>query len=243
MIKLQYAYGKHQGELYRIWRDYTSFAKDTLDLVAKTAFDNQLPQQAAFLHYGYGVKTNEAGQTGYTNGILGAMNFWLDSFPDLCFEYDTVGDEDEDTAEDLAKRKNFYSWLERFNRVPGLQLFRTSNELWNYYANNDSTPVCPVWEPNVPVPQQVLETYPVVAALLEAGNLLNGEPQLAPAGLWALEQLLSGKEAYAVIPEMQKYAAAPEAAQALGGKIHTELGVVFYAFLTGKFYEEVAEYL
>lgn len=245
MIKLLYANGKHQGELYRIWRNYADFAKDSIDLVAQTAFNNKLSQKAVFLHYGYGVQTNADGQQGYTNGILGAMNFWIDTFPDLRFEYDTEAeDEEKELPVEASKRKHFYTWLQRFNQFKGLQLFRTSNELWNYYANTDSTEDCPVWEPNVPAPQQLLEEYPEVAILLTAGNLVNSEePHQAKAGLWAVEQILLGKEPLEKIAQkLQGLASNPAGAEKLSGKIKPELGVIFYAFLTAKFYEEVAEY-
>lgn len=245
MIKLLYAYGKHKGELFRIWRDYASFVKDTIDLVAQTAFNNKLSHKAVFLHYGYGVKVNEEGQQGYTNAILGGMNFWIDSFQDLTFEYDTVAeDEEKEELFQKEKRKRFYTWLQRFNRIKGMQLFRTSNELWNCYANLEVTEECPVWEPNVPSPQQLLETYPEVAALLEAGNMINDEQaHKAIAGLWAVEQLLLGEAVEKVLPKLRGCADNPESVEKLKNKVHPELGVVFYAFLTGKFFEEVEEFL
>lgn len=245
MIKLLYAYGKHQGELFRIWRDYNSFVKDTIELVAQTAFNNKLSQKALFLHYGYGVRINEAGQQGYTNAVLGGMNFWIDSFPDLAFEYDSEA-EDEEKEEPIQKekRKRFYAWLQRFNRLKGMQLFRTSNEMWNSYINTDCTEECPVWEPNVPAPQQLLEKYPEVAALLEAGNLINEEqPHKVVSGLWAIEQLLSGESVEKIMPKLRGCAENPDSVAKLEKKVHSELGVIFYAFLTGKFFEEVEEFI
>lgn len=244
MIKLLYACGKHQGEVYRIWRNYQDFARVTIDLVANTALNNKLPQKAVFLHYGYGFQENAEGQPGYTNGILGAMNFWLDTFPDLRFEYDTQAeDEEKETYIEAAKRKNFYIWLQRFNSVKGLQLFRTSNELWSYYSNTDSTEECPVWEPNVPAPQQLLEDYPEAVVLLAAGNLINSQQQHEKvAGLWAVEQVLLGKEPLEKLSaKLQGLIENPAGTEKL--KVKSELGVIFYAFLSGKFYEEVEEYL
>ena len=244
MIKLIYANGKHQGELYRIWKDYAGFAQDTLNLVARTALDNKLSQKAVFLHYGYGIAADEQGRTGYTNGILGGMNFWIDSFPDLIFVCDSVQeDEDEDAPQDPVREK-FYYWLNKLGQVKGMQQFRTSNEMWAVYAGNESTEEIPIWEPNLAAPDQLLESYPTIAALLAAGNLVNSEKQSeAMAGLWAVEQLLDGGSAEQVLTEMQTYAASDDAAAALKGRVQPELGVVFYAFLTAKFYEEIAEFL
>lgn len=236
MIKLLYTTGVQSGELCRSWENVQEFCQETIHQVAMVANENKLDQRSVFTHYGFEVVTTATGANGFKNGVLASMNFWLDSLPNTAFVYDSGDTEDE-------RQKAFYELLNKIAMVPGMQTFRTSSNLWNLY-NDLSKTVSPVplklWEPTTDHPQQVLQDYPRVGAMLEAAGLLGSDRERNNRiGEWAFLEMLNGAEeekTLRIMRDVQNYQRAEM--PALKEPVQ-DLFAAIYAFLQGKFYEEL----
>jgi len=237
MISLLYTTGVQTGKVCRSWEDVASFCQETIQQVAMAANENHLDQRSFFTHYGFEVVTTETGANGFKNGVLASMNFWLDSLPDTAFVYDS-GDSEKD-----ARKAAFYELLNRIALVPGMQTFRTSSNLWNLYNDldqNGSKEPIKIWEPTTNHPQQVLQDYPRVGALLESAGLLGSDSERENViGEWAFMEILNGAEVektLRIMHDVQNYKGAQM--PALREPVQ-DLFPVIYAFLQGKFYEEL----
>lgn len=237
MIKLLYTTGEQAGQVCRSWDNVQEFCQETIQQVAMAANENKLDHRSFFTHYGFEVVTTATGANGFKNGILGSMNFWLDSLPNIAFVYDS-GD-----AEGNTRQIAFYELLNKIGMVPGMQAFRTSSNLWNLYIDMDNA-VAPepikIWEPTIEHPQLLLQDYPRVGALLEAAGLLGSEKEREnKIGEWAFMEMLNGadtEKTLRIMHDVQNYQGAPM--PALQEPIQ-DLFPIIYAFLQGKFYEEL----
>lgn len=237
MINLLYTTGEKAGEICRSWENVQDFCQETIQQVALAANENKLDHRSFFTHYGFEVVTTETGATGFKNGILASMNFWLDSLPNTAFTYDSGNPKGD------VRQKAFYELLNKIALVPGMQAFRTSSNLWNLY-NDLSNTVSPVplklWEPTTEHPQQLLQDYPRVGALLEAAGLLGSDRERDnKIGEWAFMEMLNGadiEKTLRLMHDVQNYqgAAMPTLKEPV-----PDLFPVIYAFLQGKFYEEL----
>lgn len=239
MIRLLYTKGEQAGQVYHEWQDVQSFCQESIYQVSMVAYENKLDQKSVFTHYGYEVVKTAAGGNGFKNGILASMNFWLDSVPDVILEYNSGEPKSE-------REKNFYAVLNQIGKVPGMELFRTSNDLWTSHrqlSNTVSKEPLRLWEPTTEEPEQLLKDYPRVRAMLEAAGLLaNEEKRIVEAGAWAFQELLNGAELKSTMKAMRD--AVASAAAKLPEYKYTkqpnqDIFAIIYAFLQGKFYEEL----
>ena len=238
MIKLLYTKGEKAGQEYYSWLNIQQFCQETIQQVAMVAYENKLDQKSVFTHYGFEVVTTATGANGFKNGVLASMNFWLDSVPDVIFEYDS-GD-----AEGDARQIAFYELMHKIGEIPGMQLFRTSSRLWNLYNELDNgmakEPI-KIWEPTVDHPQELLIDYPRVGAMLEAAGLLGSEKEReVKVGEWAFMEMLNGadpEKTMRIVKDVKHYENAKLPVNKY--EIPEDLFAVIYAFLEGKFYEEL----
>lgn len=238
MIKLLYTSGEKAGETVQTWENVQDFCQESIHQVAMVAYQNKLDQRSVFTHYGFEVITTAAGANGFKNGILASMNFWLDSIPNVQFIYDS-GD-----AKGDVRQVEFYRLLNRIATVPGMQIFRTASTMWNLYnelSTNGSAEPLKLWEPTVEHPQQVLQDYPLVGALLEAAGLLGSDSEREnQVGTWAFMELLKGADIAKTlrkVHDVQNYHRAE--VPTLQEQAPQDLFAVIYAFLQAKFYEEL----
>ena len=239
MIRLIYAGGEKKGQLFCEFKDVQEFCQESIRQVSMVAYENKLDQRSVFSHYGFEVVTTPTGANGFKNGILASMNFWLDSVPDTIMEYDSGETED-------AKEKAFYKVLNQIANVPGMLTFRTSNDLWFRYRQqeqNFAQATVKIWEPTTAVPEEVLQDYPRVGAMLEAAGLLaNDDQRVVKAGEWAFQELLNGAELKRTVKVMRDVAASASAKlpdYVCTQEPNEEIYAIIYAFLQGKFYEEL----
>lgn len=238
MIKLLYTKGELAGQEYRSWNDVQEFCQETIQQVAMVAYENKLDQRSVFTHYGFEVIATATGASGFKNGVLASMNFWLDSVLDIIFEYDS-GD-----AKGDERQIAFYELMHRIGKIPGMQLFRTSSRMWNSYIELDSAgsqvPI-KIWEPTIDHPQELLKDYPRVGAMLEAAGLLGSEKEReVKVGEWAFMEMLNGadpEKTMRLVKDVQHYGNAKLPVNKY--EIPEDLFAVIYAFLEGKFYEEL----
>lgn len=239
MIKLIYSSGEQKGQICREWKDVQGFCQESIYQVSMVAYENKLDQRSVFTHYGYEVVQTSTGANGFKNGVLASMNFWLDSLPNTMFEYDS-GETDN------IKQQEFYRILNQIASVPGMLTFRTSNDLWSCYrkiTSDHSDASILIWEPTTAPPEELLKDYPRVGAMLEAAGLLaNENKRVVAAGEWAFQELLNGAGLKNTVKTMRDVVAS--AAAKLPAYFYTknpnkDIFAIIYAFLQGKFYEEL----
>lgn len=239
MIKLIYNSGVQKGQTCRQWQDVQEFCQESIHQVSMVAYENKLDQRSVFTHYGYEVITTPTGANGFKNGVLASMNFWLDSLPETIMEYDSGETED-------AKQAAFYKVLNQLAHVPGLQVFRTSNDLWVRYRQLDSEGTeekIVIWEPTTAAPEDILEDHPRVKAMLEVAGLLAAEDErVVKAGEWAFQELLNGaplKQTVKIMRDVAASASAKLPEYSYTQEPNEDIFAIIYAFLQGKFYEEL----
>lgn len=239
MIRLIYASGPKKGQLFYEWKDVQEFCQESIHQVSMVAYENKLDQDSVFTHYGFEVVTTPTGANGFKNGILASMNFWLDSVPGTIMEYDS-GETDD------VKQIAFYKVLNQIANVPGMLTFRTSNDLWFRYRQleqNFAQATVKIWEPTTAVPEEVLQDYPRVGAMLEAAGLLaDNNERVVKAGEWAFQELLNGAEPKRTVKLMRDVAASASAKlpdYVFTKEPNKDIYAIIYAFLQGKFYEEL----